>query len=558
VACDYKPPDSAHQISNWWGIYDMFSAYSGHRYPEVAEGAFLPNPQIRSFVHSLRIKKARWLDGERQYRTCDAEAFTTIQDRLRQLYAHAKNKSVVYVDDEGQNGWSDLLQQMLNEDRNSPQCALSEAAEADGDTGSLLAIPDKAGQQSLYATSIERIANWVLSRDPNLVILDLRLRGGLEADQPPNEASGMDVAREIRKRDRYLPILFFTASNKAETLAISQSLDIDDYWMKPGLGEHQGFGTREARLVSLTTQLAGLLGPDYSWLQRAGQQLSILRTSRRKYWWESDVHWASSGCIHRQDRGRSIQRPLPNVKETVIESLEALLYTIRMILRFQLLFAPSRPVSSTSGSAMYSPPAFTSEMLGRSVFNQLGQLVEVVHGLTGDTRVSANGVIGGFFDDRRPKCANGCFLFNRADWWAYRLFALRNKFSHGTTPSIPSAAQPQISLQDLKEAVSDALSWLTCDRTWAKPIDESTVEHIAQQMVAGPRLARGRLAGSFYPLLNLCREAPLSDITINGETVIVAGCSGPLAEDPRFRMQLVSRAEYRFLISKSDRLLGGS
>jgi len=64
VAADYMPPDSAHSLSNWWGVYEMFLALAGADFIEYSTPERLP-PRVLDFVLRLESKKARWIAGSR-------------------------------------------------------------------------------------------------------------------------------------------------------------------------------------------------------------------------------------------------------------------------------------------------------------------------------------------------------------------------------------------------------------------------------------------------------------------------------------------------------------
>jgi len=229
VAADYRPPDSAHRVSNLWGIYEVWQALSR----VDATPPVLPKP-IREFVLRLDTKKAHWLEGARLPVDHSEKTVQDCNAALIRLRSGKGTKNIVYVDDEAQKGWHELLTGILNRDPEKPTLNIKVPSSEQ------LQLPAWEERPEEYELRLKELSGWILQQDPALLILDLRLLGSQESNQNPNQSSGMNLAREVRRSNRCLPILLFTASNKAETILISRSLDIDSYWMKPGLGEHRG------------------------------------------------------------------------------------------------------------------------------------------------------------------------------------------------------------------------------------------------------------------------------------------------------------------------------
>lgn len=535
IACDYTPPDSAHSISNWWGIYEMFLADSKVAFPEYADPSPLPEG-IRDFVLRLETKKAEFLEDSQRSSPSEHE-----QGRLQESLGTARlaltktsaRKAIVYVDDEASNGWSELLRKNLN-NKVTTASTLHII-----DTSSLdLRTPDDDDDRAAYEARINEIAATINEQRPQLLILDLRLCGNSEANQPPNHASGMDLARAVRTTNRYLPILLFTASNKAETLMVSGSLDIDSYWMKPGLGEHGGWRSREEDLVDLIEKLTVLLGDDYAWLRRVSDAVERIRMATGSHWWEQARTW--SGPV--DNSGQSdVQQLSPERHGAVLDYLDSIMYTVRMILRMQA--SPATRLQTTD-SLESSVPIIPESLPGRlcaALFNQIGQVVELVHDisevLTNDER-GANARIGGYKPKQNP------YVYRRCDWWGFYLMAWRNTFSH------PGSVA---TLQQVKRAVSDLIAWLTV----APPEIQSVAPEIRMK-IAKKMSKRGRFGHRwYYPLMCLSETEPLDQVTVwRGPKIPPAliSCDGPRqfhAQDDRFREQLTMRPEFEALTAKS-------
>jgi CheY-like chemotaxis protein len=537
VASDYSPPDSAHQLSNWWGIYEMFLAFSKVEHPEYTKPELLP-PGVQEFVLRLDTKKARWLDGSRGPSAAPQERQPEFNSALEHLTQAARGKRIIYVDDEAGKGWSDLLQNLVNQDPGRPSCTIMVP------DARQLQLADKERHLDAYGQQVNELARWINSNEPALLILDLRLLGGREAYVNPTEASGMDLARAVRTCNRYVPILLFTASNKAETLLISRSLDIDDYWMKPGLGEHRGLRSREEDLLALTQKLKLVLGRDYSWLQRVGCEIGVTRQSPRKQWWERTVKWPGPSEGYPADQ-LDVHKPKTDVREEVLRYIDSILYTARMIFRMQNALRMPATVDSGGSSPQFSVPDSVPERLCAALFNQIGQVVELVHGVSeadGDPFGSktGNARMGGYYDRDKK-----IFVFRRCDWWAFYLFAWRNNFSH------PGAVAR---FEDVKQAASDLIAWLTCARAERRLLTKQLREDVAERMLNSPL----RDDGSTYPVLRLLKNEKDGRMRVTGKSISCVNPGGQLAQDNRFREQLAMRPEFSLLIEKSRELLDGS
>lgn len=539
IACDYTPPDSAHSISNWWGIYEMFLAVFGTEFPEYSDDPSLPE-RVRDFVLRLETKKAGLLEGSRASSPlAQALLEDALKDRRSHLIKTSARKTITYVDDEASNGWTEVLARILS--GNGPSACRLQII----DKASLqLLPPDSDINHNVYVARIHKLANTINQQRPDLLILDLRLLGNGEAQRSPYEASGMDLARAVRSSNRYLPILLFTASNKAETLAVSGSLDIDGYWMKPGLGEHRGLASREEDLLDLLDKLTILLGDDYAWLQRISGAVERIRASKGAHWWEMDVNWPTPVGSPQPD----LQRIDTDRHQEVLEYLESILYTARMILKLQATTVTQSHIGNNSGLSLPIVPDSVSGRLCTSLLNQIGQVVELIHnasdwktdpipGILGGK--AGNDRMGGFWDYQ-----SRVYVFRRRDWWAFYLFAWRNKFSH------PGAVAD---FHDLKRAASDLIAWLISPRVEVKPTNRITRENIARAMCQLGTFKNGR-----YPVLRLDDQEPSTPLRISRIQIFSSEPKGPNAQDVRFRDQLVMRPEFKTLGATSRRLLYGA
>jgi hypothetical protein len=99
VACDFKPPDSEHELSNWWGARQVISGLS--RVERIADGEGVP-AAAETALKKLRNKKALYLAGQQsRAEKIDAPRRELIRRNRKLLQEHFQNgkkpPKVVYV-----------------------------------------------------------------------------------------------------------------------------------------------------------------------------------------------------------------------------------------------------------------------------------------------------------------------------------------------------------------------------------------------------------------------------------------------------------------------------
>lgn len=133
-----------------------------------------------------------------------------------------KSPKILYIDDQANEGWSDILQLMIyNKIEKNPFDIYSPEKEIDDNI--------------LIEKCFENINN-----DIDLIILDLRLQGEEGHINDLSKISGIKVFKALRSgyntnQAVTCPILVVTASNKSKVLQYINNLGADAYWLKEGL-----------------------------------------------------------------------------------------------------------------------------------------------------------------------------------------------------------------------------------------------------------------------------------------------------------------------------------
>lgn len=154
----------------------------------------------------------------------------------KKLSDKVKGRSILYIDDEHKNGWSKVLKELLIpnsdewqekdyawviEDSNKTKlCCVSKVGKSEriddfGNIEELLGLKDQEKKWINY----------------DIILLDLRLKK--ESPTTPVKAtSGYLLLEAIRKKDPTVPVIMFTASEKATTMQVLQQLGISGYFIK--------------------------------------------------------------------------------------------------------------------------------------------------------------------------------------------------------------------------------------------------------------------------------------------------------------------------------------
>ena len=263
VACTYRQPDTAHTYSNWWGMQQFILARRElMRKPKIS----MPH-KVKEELLKLENKKARFLNQVAIGRA-DSELPEVATDLPRGKF------KVVHLDDEP--GWQEIVKNALEEDfirsvTNRVQVKTPQ-------------LPANVIDQDW----LEQELSLGTDNEPDLLLLDLRMRGSAEASTPVEQTSGAQVARIVRELSPGLPIILMTASNKAWTFEAAMKLGIDGYWMKEGVGEHLPPGTSVGNYRKLLQLVSTALGKDYQFLRRFTNFVGKLSEDEPEdFWWRA-------------------------------------------------------------------------------------------------------------------------------------------------------------------------------------------------------------------------------------------------------------------------------
>lgn len=270
VQCDFQPPDSAHEFSNWWGIRQLVEA------AKTCDHHALQMPtRVANEIRKLENKKARVLYEQKPQGALPHEKPQQISNG---------NHRVLHIDDESE--WSEVLVKIIQKD--SPQTYFK-AINKDSIPTTL-----KMGSKKEKADSVRWVNELLNDNEPTLVLVDLRLHGVREAETSMEKTSGAIVATMIRDQRPGTPIILMTASNKAWVFEKMMKLGVDAYWMKEGIGDHLPPGGSLKNYIRLKELIATALEKEYQFLREIVERISELKRVQ-DVWWETQSWVATVG-----------------------------------------------------------------------------------------------------------------------------------------------------------------------------------------------------------------------------------------------------------------------
>ena len=214
MAKDYRPyfldlikvkPNSTegrHSIANQWGA-DVLN--------RIALGGETNNSLILNARKSLYFKYVNSLTLNEKIidDICKNVVIETETSTMTSI--DGSGKRILLIDDEAEKGWSDVLSKMI---KNVELQTIHEQ------------VPDYESLSTESKSMIE-------SNNYDLIFLDLRMNGIQEENViSTDEFSGMKILKSIKKKNRGVQVIMFTASNKAWNMKALIDAGADGYYIK--------------------------------------------------------------------------------------------------------------------------------------------------------------------------------------------------------------------------------------------------------------------------------------------------------------------------------------
>lgn len=183
---------------------------------------------------------------------------------------------ILYVDDHADDGWAFVFQQIIY----------------DGKKDSFKVIqPSKDNSVELISKNVLEEVN---DTPPDLIILDLRLKGEHGSTTDTINISGVHVLKRLKQAGISCPVLITTASNKIWSYKETFVLGASAFWIKEGLDEHRDLRSsieNYMRFVDLVYALC--LSKEYTSLTKWKAGINKIKNHEGQLWWENN-DWVSS------------------------------------------------------------------------------------------------------------------------------------------------------------------------------------------------------------------------------------------------------------------------
>ena len=301
---------------------------------------------------------------------------------------------ILHIDDQVQNGWSDIIQYIVYNKNDSNNYL---AVEFEKSFNSTDKIEEKV--ESLF----NQIKNIIISPSdggqfyPDVILLDVRLFPNYDElhKYDIEKMSGALLLKKLRKKYLGIPIIVTTASNKVWTYEKLIELGADAYWIKEGIDEQYDINDSKRNYEHFIKLLNITANAHYKFLK----EVDFIRekiTNLTDPWWQN-VLW-ENGDQTKCD------------KNSIINLLEIIVIKIKNFLqRFEL------------GIGFNNSQIFSLE--ARSIMNNVGSIIEALH--FSDSKPDSK-ILQKSYTDKK----DGIDLDGRNDYISYIVYHYRNFASH--------------------------------------------------------------------------------------------------------------------------------
>lgn len=214
-----------HEWANYWGIYRLFEAHQrfDKKFSAKKLEELLPENLKKKLFSYEGVALQYLFNQEKLVNSRDTLQLINSCNSIR-LNLKASKPKILYVDDQSNFGWSEILQEIIyGKQEQSFFKAINPASNFNEDR------------------LIEYLCNEVIRFEPHLILLDVRLRNEKGFTSNPDELSGLRLLAKIREILPTVPVIMFTASNKAKTIVRCKELGAYEVWTKEGIDERLSF-----------------------------------------------------------------------------------------------------------------------------------------------------------------------------------------------------------------------------------------------------------------------------------------------------------------------------
>jgi CheY-like chemotaxis protein len=246
--------------------------------------------EIDNNISSLSVNKRRWLEQlnsvEKIISRIKDDIFPNIDDFFSlQKEIRRKNPRILYIDDQASEGWSSIFQHIIYGSEKEELFKSVQPVET-----------DEINEH--YITSV--ICSGITRHNPDLVLLDLRLKKEQGIRTNVEKLSGAMVLKEIRRVFPGLPVLMTTASNKSWSYEVVQRAGSDAFWIKEGIDTVMTETDSVANYIRFVQLVNVLTGKEYSFMKEFAEKIKKIQDAPQPWWWENS-QYASDGKVNKEE-----------------------------------------------------------------------------------------------------------------------------------------------------------------------------------------------------------------------------------------------------------------
>lgn len=174
---------------------------------------------------------------------------------------------LLYIDDQANDGWSEIFQLILFGESSPDFTTIADCSK---------------NEETFYFEVKSKITDF----EPDVVLLDLRLKKETGVVQDVEELSGAKILRKIKADFQGLPVMMVTASNKSWSHEQLHQLGCDAFWSKEGIDSYSNGGETLKNYKRFVKTVNWLTGNEYSFIKWLYNEIANLKLRENPYWWE--------------------------------------------------------------------------------------------------------------------------------------------------------------------------------------------------------------------------------------------------------------------------------
>jgi CheY-like chemotaxis protein len=213
-----------HRLANIYGLWFMFNTHNNYFPQEKLDNSIFSREFFQSF-DILQLHIANYLINKIDNKNSIQELLEKVS-HLRDNIKLRKPK-ILYIDDKADIGWAAFLRKMIygNDSHNNFQCIVPQKSFFDNVTS--------------FETFFDDVKLKIINNNNpvDCVLLDLRLADETGDIDDLNDLSGIRLLKRIHQTFPALPVVMFTASNKANSVKKIIACGAEGLWTKPGLDD---------------------------------------------------------------------------------------------------------------------------------------------------------------------------------------------------------------------------------------------------------------------------------------------------------------------------------